>query len=80
MTNNAIASVLTLVAVVLGGGLLGYMIVDAVRTGVVPFRNGAVRRDTQPFSFWFWVAWNSTCFILLAAIGVYAVRRLMTGV
>ena len=76
MTANQIASLLTLLAVAAGGALMGFTLFDALKSGEFPHRGGAVERKRQPFAFWAEMAYRAFLFLMVLAIGVYALWRL----
>lgn len=79
MSNNAIASLLTIMLAAAGCALLGWMLADALRTGVIPFRVKPLCREESPIGFRAWACFYGACLLLLFAVGVYAAWRLAVG-
>jgi hypothetical protein len=51
--------------------LLAHLVIEALRSGHVPMRGGAVLRREQPLAFWFSVAWFGAAGLSLGAIALW---------
>ena len=59
--------------------LVGWVVLDALRSGVFPMRFSSPTRDGQPVAYWCSVGWFATCGGLLVALAVWCAARLLEG-
>ena len=57
--------------------LIGHQVIDALRSGQLPMRGGALPRESQPLAFWSGVVWFGVCGVLLGALTVWCIMRLL---
>lgn len=57
--------------------LLGFVVVDALRSGVFPEKFRAVRRADQPVAFWCSIGWFAACGLMMAALSIWCAAELL---
>jgi hypothetical protein len=58
---------------------IGWVVVDALRSGVFPMRHGSATRADQPGAFWFNIGWFAACGGLLALLAGWCAMALLGG-
>ena len=57
-------------------GLLAFVFVEALRTGLFPTMGGVVTRSRHPLSYWCLTITNATASLLLGALAAWSAYRL----
>lgn len=69
-----------IMGVILGApmaALLGFVVVDALRSGVFPEKFRAVHRADQPVAFWCSIGWTAGCGLMMAALTIWCAAELI---
>ena len=57
--------------------MIGWFVVDALRSGVFPALSGSMTRDGEPGAYWFNMAWFAACGVLLVALAGWCAAELL---
>lgn len=60
-------------------GFVGWIVWDALRSGIFPMRFSSPTRQGEPVAYWCSVVWFAACGVMLAALAGWCVMRLLAG-